>query len=102
MRDRALPPEPSAPKRDPVRPLTEYFLHLFKSPGRMCTRRELLTEVWGYHPEVESRTVDTHVKRLRDKLGNAADLLETVRGVGFRLVSPEKPGEPATRPQGSP
>jgi two-component system phosphate regulon response regulator PhoB len=64
------------------------LLYLFKSPGHMRTRRELLTEVWGYHPEVASRTVDTHVKRLRDKLGRAADLLQTVRGVGFRLADP--------------
>jgi two-component system, OmpR family, phosphate regulon response regulator PhoB len=68
------------------------LLYLFKSPGRMRTRRELLTEVWGYHPEVASRTVDTHVKRLRDKLGNAADLLQTVRGVGFRLADPQESG----------
>jgi two-component system phosphate regulon response regulator PhoB len=66
------------------------IVHLMRAPGRMCTRRDLLTEVWGYHPEVSSRTVDTHVKRLRDKLGGAADLLETVRGIGFRLV--EKKG----------
>jgi two-component system, OmpR family, phosphate regulon response regulator PhoB len=65
------------------------LVYLFKSPGRMRTRRDLLTEVWGYHPEVASRTVDTHVKRLRDKLGNAADLLQTVRGVGFRLADSE-------------
>jgi two-component system, OmpR family, phosphate regulon response regulator PhoB len=62
------------------------ILHLMRAPGRMCTRRDLLTEVWGYHPEVSSRTVDTHVKRLRDKLGEAADLLQTVRGIGFRLA----------------
>jgi two-component system phosphate regulon response regulator PhoB len=68
------------------------LLFLFKSPGRMRTRRELLTEVWGYHPEVASRTVDTHVKRLRDKLGSAADLLQTVRGVGFRLADPSAAG----------
>jgi two-component system, OmpR family, phosphate regulon response regulator PhoB len=68
------------------------ILHLMRSPGRMCTRRKLLTEVWGYHPEVSSRTVDTHVKRLRDKLGEAADLLQTVRGIGFRLAIPEGPG----------
>lgn len=61
------------------------LLHLMHAPGRMCSRQKLLTEVWGYHPEVTSRTVDTHVKRLRDKLGNAADLLQTVRGIGFRL-----------------
>ena len=62
------------------------LLHLMRAPGRMCTRQKLLTEVWGYHPEVTSRTVDTHVKRLRDKLGKAADLLQTVRGIGFRLA----------------
>jgi two-component system phosphate regulon response regulator PhoB len=65
------------------------LVYLFHSPGRMRTRRELLTEVWGYHPEVSSRTVDTHIKRIRDKLGNAADLLQTVRGVGFRLADPQ-------------
>jgi two-component system phosphate regulon response regulator PhoB len=62
--------------------------YLFHSPGRMRTRRELLTEVWGYHPEVSSRTVDTHIKRIRDKLGVAAGYLQTVRGVGFRLADP--------------
>ena len=60
-------------------------------------RRELLTEVWGYHPEVSSRTLDTHVKRIRDKFGASGDLIQTVRGVGYRLaVHPEpvapKPG----------
>jgi two-component system phosphate regulon response regulator PhoB len=64
------------------------LLFLLRSPGRMRTRKELLTEVWGYHPEVASRTVDTHIKRLRDKLDTAADLLQTVRGVGFRLAEP--------------
>lgn len=61
------------------------LVELFRAPGRMLTRRELLTKVWGYHPDVASRTVDTHMKRLRDKLGEAAPLLQTVRGVGFRL-----------------
>ncbi len=67
------------------------LLFLLRSPGRMRTRKELLTEVWGYHPEVASRTVDTHIKRLRDKLDTAADLLQTVRGVGFRLAEPAEP-----------
>ncbi len=71
------------------------ILHLVHAPGYMCTRRKLLTEVWGYHPEVSSRTVDTHVKRLRDKLGKAADMLQTVRGIGFRLAeSKEHPAAP--------
>jgi two-component system, OmpR family, phosphate regulon response regulator PhoB len=69
------------------------LLNLFHSPSLMRTRRELLTEVWGYHPEVASRTVDTHIKRLRDKLDSAADLLQTVRGVGFRLADPCTPPE---------
>jgi two-component system phosphate regulon response regulator PhoB len=76
------------------------LIYLFKSPGHLRTRRELLTEVWGYHPEVTSRTVDTHVKRLRDKLGSAAHLLQTVRGVGFRLADPDPgvaPPETGTR-----
>lgn len=67
------------------------LIDLFQSPGHMRTRRDLLTEVWGYHPDVESRTIDTHIKRLRDKLGGAADLLQTVRGVGFRLAAHETP-----------
>jgi two-component system phosphate regulon response regulator PhoB len=62
------------------------LVELFRSHGRMLTRRQLLTKVWGYHPDVTSRTVDTHMKRLRDKLGEAAPLLQTVRGVGFRLA----------------
>jgi two-component system phosphate regulon response regulator PhoB len=66
------------------------LVHLFRSPGRMRTRRELLTDVWGYHPDVATRTVDTHIKRMRDKLGTAADLLQTVRGVGFRLGDPNE------------
>jgi two-component system phosphate regulon response regulator PhoB len=66
------------------------LVQLFRAPGRMLTRRELLTKVWGYHPDVASRTVDTHIKRLRDKLGAAAPLLQTVRGVGFRLAAPKR------------
>jgi two-component system phosphate regulon response regulator PhoB len=49
------------------------------------SRDNLLEEVWGYKPGVSTRTVDTHVKRLRDKLGAAGDLIETVRGTGYRL-----------------
>jgi two-component system phosphate regulon response regulator PhoB len=64
------------------------LLYFLRAPGKMRTRKELLTDVWGYHPEVTSRTVDSHVKRLRDKLGAASDLLQTVRGVGFRMAEP--------------
>lgn len=77
------------------------LVYLFHSPGHMRTRRELLTEVWGYHPDVESRTVDTHIKRLRDKLGGASDLLETVRGVGFRLADATSSDETAEERAGT-
>jgi len=53
--------------------------------GRVQSRDALLERVWGYSPGVETRTVDTHVKRLREKLAGAADYVETVRGVGYRL-----------------
>jgi two-component system phosphate regulon response regulator PhoB len=61
------------------------LLYLASPPERMRTRKELLTEVWGYHPEVSSRTLDTHIKRIRDKLGHAGNVIQTVRGVGYRL-----------------
>ena len=54
----------------------------------MRTRDELLADVWNASPELETRTVDTHVKRLRDKLGAAGDIIETVRGVGYRIREP--------------
>src|SRR5437899_280425 len=54
--------------------------------GRVQTREMLLNDVWGLHLNVETRTVDTHVKRLREKLGSAGALIQTVRGVGYRLA----------------
>jgi len=54
-------------------------------PGRLLSREQLLQEVWGLEGEMTSRTVDTHVKRLREKLGTAANYIETVRGVGYRF-----------------
>jgi len=56
--------------------------------GRVQSREQLLSDVWEMSSEIETRTVDTHVKRLREKLGVARELLETVRGVGYRLVEP--------------
>ncbi len=66
---------------------TEFKLleYLLKSQGRVLTRDLLLDKVWGYDASVTTRTVDTHVKRLREKLGEAGELVETVRGVGYRL-----------------
>ena len=58
---------------------------LMERPGRVQTRSRLLTDVWGYAEDVDSRTVDTHVRRLRRKLGPESDRIETVIGVGYRL-----------------
>ncbi|MFW6052190.1 MAG: response regulator [Myxococcota bacterium] len=61
------------------------LLDLAHRRGRVQSRDALLDRVWGYAAGIETRTVDTHVKRLREKLGPAADYIETVRGVGYRL-----------------
>ena len=53
--------------------------------GRVQDRDRLLNEVWGYESVIDTRTVDTHVRRLREKLGKAGDAIETVRGFGYRL-----------------
>lgn len=58
---------------------------LMRSPGEVFTRETLLQRVWGWDFDGGSRTVDVHVQTLRSKLGDAADLIETVRGVGYRL-----------------
>jgi two-component system phosphate regulon response regulator PhoB len=58
---------------------------LLERQGRVQTRSRLLADVWGYAEDVDSRTVDTHVRRLRRKLGSEADRIETVIGVGYRL-----------------
>jgi two-component system phosphate regulon response regulator PhoB len=58
---------------------------LMASPGRVQTRDRLLERVWGSDISVTLRTIDTHLKRLREKLGPAGSLIETVRGVGYRF-----------------
>ena len=58
---------------------------LLERSGRVQTRSQLLQEVWGYTGDVESRTADTHVRRLRGKLGEAGEQIETVVGVGYRM-----------------
>ena len=58
---------------------------LMRRRGRVQARDRLLNEVWGYESLIDTRTVDTHVRRLRKKLGKAADAIETVRGFGYRL-----------------
>jgi len=59
---------------------------LMSRPGRVVTREALLECVWGSDVKVTSRTIDTHLKRLREKLGHAGGLVETVRGVGYRFA----------------
>ncbi len=58
---------------------------LIRRRGRVQSRDRLLQDVWGYENPIDSRTVDTHMRRLREKLGEAALHLETVRGVGYRF-----------------
>jgi len=59
---------------------------LISKEGSIQTREELLLEVWGYRSSVDTRTVDTHMRRLREKLGDHAQHLETVRGEGYRFI----------------
>src|SRR5215471_18435124 len=58
---------------------------LIQRRGRVQDRDKLLNDVWGYESVIDTRTVDTHVRRLREKLGKAGDAIETVRGFGYRL-----------------
>ena len=59
---------------------------LMERPGRVQTREHLLLNVWNYSTEIETRTVDTHIRRLREKLGEEANWIETIRGVGYRVA----------------
>lgn len=71
---------------------TEFKLlyELASRRGRIQTRENLLNKVWGYTYEGYARTVDTHVRRLREKLGSMGDWIETVRGVGYRFRDEEE------------
>jgi len=68
---------------------TEFkLLHYFmKHPERVHSRGTLLDRVWGDHVFIEERTVDVHVKRLREALGGAGAMIETVRGAGYRITA---------------
>ena len=74
--------------RDVVLTATEFRLLklLMERKGRVQSREHLLVNVWNYDTDIETRTVDTHVRRVREKLGPYAHLIETVRGVGYRAV----------------
>lgn len=68
---------------------TEFKLlqYLMRHPERVHTRGMLLDKVWGDHVYIEERTVDVHVKRLRESLGDAGSMIETVRGAGYRMTA---------------
>jgi two-component system phosphate regulon response regulator PhoB len=61
---------------------------LMQRKGRVQSRENLLVNVWNYDTDTETRTIDTHIRRLREKLDGRADLIETVRGVGYRINEP--------------
>jgi len=61
------------------------LLLMIESPGITQERGDLLKRVWGYNDLIQTRTLDTHIKRLREKLGNHGNSIETVRGVGYRF-----------------
>ncbi len=63
------------------------ILYLCERANAPQDRYTLLKEVWGYHDEVNSRTLDTHMKRLRQKIGPHSDLIQTVRGVGYQITT---------------
>jgi len=67
--------------------LIEYklLLYLCQRPGKPQDRNDLLKVIWGYSDEIHSRTLDTHMKRLRQKLGQEGTFLETIRGIGYQI-----------------
>ena len=75
--------------QDVVLTLKEFQLlcYLARNRGNVMTRDRILQEIWGYEFDGENRTVDVHIRTLRSKLGKAGNLIETVRGVGYRIGS---------------
>jgi two-component system phosphate regulon response regulator PhoB len=73
---------------------TEYKLldMLVERRGRVQSRERLLQDVWLHQPDMQTRTVDMHIQRLRSKLGDHANLIETVRGFGYRFRNPDRTG----------
>ena len=64
----------------------ELLCYLLENRGVVLSRDQILTKIWDYNYSGETRTVDVHIRTLRQKLGNAGALIETVRGVGYRLA----------------
>lgn len=65
----------------------DLLYELMRARGNVLTREHLMDHVWGYHGDATSRTLDTHVRRLREKLGSEGAYVETVRGVGYRMAT---------------
>ncbi len=63
----------------------ETFVYLAKNQGKIVRREQLLANVWGDDVVVTQRTIDVHIRKIREKLGDYADLIETIKGVGYRL-----------------
>ncbi len=63
----------------------ELLCLLISSPGTVFTRDQILQSIWGYEFDGENRTVDVHIRTLRSKLGECGDLIETVRGIGYKI-----------------
>ena len=68
----------------------ELLVYLMENRGLVMSRNQILCQVWGYEFEGETRTVDVHVRSLRQKLGEAGSMIETVRGVGYRIEKEER------------
>ena len=64
----------------------ELLCYLLENRGVVLSRDQILTKIWDYNYSGETRTVDVHIRTLRQKLGDAGALIETVRGVGYRLA----------------
>jgi DNA-binding response OmpR family regulator len=60
--------------------------HLIQNTGRVATRQQLLDNVWGYSYFGDTRTLDVHIRRLRQKMGDCGNVIETVVGVGYRFI----------------
>lgn len=67
----------------------EVLYYLANNPGRVFSRDKILKEIWGTDVFVVDRTVDVHIRKIREKLNNYSDLIETVKGVGYRFKSVE-------------
>ena len=65
----------------------ELLCFLFDHRGAVLNRDQILREVWGYEFDGENRTVDVHIRTLRQKLGKSGDIIETVRGIGYKISS---------------